>query len=458
MPFDPHRAAIRFGTGLSPVLEPPASVAAMLAALAGPDLALAALPGPQPGEALALERAHAAASRAAREGGTAAERAAAEAERRRIRGEVEPLRMAQLRAHLARLVAGADGLRERLALFWADHFTVEARTIVGRVRVAPYAQEAIRPHVAGRFGDLLAAAVLHPVMLSYLDQVRSVGPGSRAGLRGGRGLNENLARELLELHTVGVGAAYGQGDVRELAELLTGLTVDAEGALAFRPGWAEPGAETVLGAAFPAEAGLATIRAALDHLAARPETARHLSRKLAVHFVADAPDEGLVGAMAEEWSATGGDLLAVVGAMLGHEAAWAPAKAKVKPPIEVLASGLRALGVEAGAILALDLRATRRFFANPLAVMGQPWQDPSGPDGWPEEAEAWVVPQFMAARIDWAMNRPEELVADLPDPRDVVRTALGPDAREEVAFAARAAERRSEGIGVILASADFQRR
>ena len=144
--------------------------------------------------------------------------------------------------------------------------------------------------------------------------------------------------------------------------------------------------------------------------------------------------------------------------LLAHPAAWDPAKRKVKPPIEVLASSLRALGVGAGAVMAMDLRATRRFFLNPLAVMGQQWERPGGPDGWPEEAEAWVTPQFVAGRIDWAMNAPEELVDPLPDPRAFVRVALGPAASDQVAFAARAAERASEGVGCVLASADFQRR
>ncbi|EPX82769.1 Uncharacterized protein putative in bacteria [Rubellimicrobium thermophilum DSM 16684] len=457
MTFDPHLAAIRFGTGLSPYLPPPSSIEAMLERLAGPDVAARAIPAMSYTEALAIERAFAQANRQARNGETAAIRAAARAERDRLRRLVEPTRLAQFRTVLARQVASEDALRERLLLFWANHFTARPKTTVAGILIAPYVEEAIRPHVAGRFADMLTAVALHPVMVAYLDQARSIGPGSIQGRQSGRGLNENYARELLELHTVGVGGGYTQEDVRQLALLLTGVTV-AEGQTVYRPRWAEPGAETVLGRTYPAEADLATVQAVLADLAVRPETARHLARKLAVHFVSDAPEERLVEALAGEWLASGGDLLAVTGALLRHPAAWSPRKDKVKPPVDFIASALRALGLGADFLLPLGFRETRRLLANPLAVMGQPWQDPPGPDGWPEAPEAWITPQFMAARIDWAMNRPEEMQPDLPDPRDFVRIALGPAAREEVIFAAHAAERPSEAIGVILASSDFQRR
>jgi uncharacterized protein (DUF1800 family) len=455
--FDPHLAAIRFGTGLSPHLHPPRSVEAMLERLAGPDEAARAIPAMSYPEALALERAFARANGQSRNGETEAIRAAAFAERDRVRALIEPARLGQLRAVLARQAAAEDALRERLVQFWANHFTVKPRTSVAGVLVAPYVEDAIRPHVAGRFADMLTAVSLHPMMVAFLDQGRSVGPGSMTGQRMGRGLNENFARELLELHTVGVDAGYTQEDVRQLAMLLTGITV-VQGETIYRPRWAEPGAETVLGETYPEEASLDTVRALLADLAVRPETAKHLARKLAVHFVSDAPEAGLVEALAQTWLATGGDLLAVTGALLRHPAAWSPKKDKVKPPLDFIASALRALGLGPDFILPLEFRETRRVFVNPLAVMGQPWQDPPGPDGWPEAAQAWVTPQFMAARIDWGMNRPEEMRPDLPDPRDFVFTALGPAAREEVVFAAHAAERPSEAIGVILASTDFQRR
>jgi uncharacterized protein (DUF1800 family) len=399
-----------------------------------------------------------AASRESRNGETEAIRAAATERRNAIRRGAVDESLAMFRRTLARLVTAEDGLRERLALFWADHFTVEAKTLHYRHLLAPYVEEAIRPHLSGRFSDMLRAVVLHPVLLTYLDQSRSIGPRSRVGLRQDRGLNENLARELLELHTLGADGPYTQGDVRELAEALTGLMVGAEGEVAFQRQRAEPGAETVLGVTYPDRSGLEVIGEVLDDLAAHPATARHVARKLAAHFVADEPPEELVEALAATFEATGGDLGEVTGTLLAHPAAWAPERRKVKPPICWMASSLRALGLRAEAILDHDGRQTRRLFLTPLGVMGQPWDQPGGPDGWPDTAAAWITPQFMAGRIDWAMNRVEDIQPDLPDPRELVEVALGPLAGEAVAFAARAAERRSEGVGVVLASVDFMRR
>lgn len=456
MPFDPTLAAIRFGTGLSPRIAPPATPGAMMRRLLGPDEAAERLPiaryaeaRPSVAEFNALTRERRAARGRAREEAGAALAA--------LRGATERVRIGDARALLLRHATAEDALRERLALFWANHFTATSKNLIGRHLVQPFVEEAIRPHVAGRFADMLVAVETHPVMLAYLDQSLSFGPASRAGARSGRGLNENLARELLELHTVGVDGPYDQGDVRELAELLTGLTAQ-DGALVFRAERAEPGAETVLGATYAAEAGLASVEAALRGIAAHPATARHVARKLAAHFVADDPDADLVAALEATFARTGGDLSMVTATLLDHPAAWEPPRRKVKPPFDFLASALRALGVGEAALAGWDDREVRRSVLNPLGVMGQPWQRPGGPDGWPEAAEAWVTPQFVAARIDWSLNRPEEIVPDLPDPRAFVEAALGPAASEEVAFAARAAEKRSDGVGCVLASADFNRR
>jgi uncharacterized protein (DUF1800 family) len=249
--------------------------------------------------------------------------------------------------------------------------------------------------------------------------------------------------------------------VRELAELLTGLGWDPETGTAYRPRAAEPGAETVLGQTFSAEASLTTIHQALDALAAHPQTALHLARKLAVHFVADEPDADLVATLAARWMATGGDLAQVTAALLDHPAAWAPERAKVRTPWDYIGAALRALAVPPATIAALDAGALRQLVIRPLEVMGQPWQTPPGPDGWPERAEDWITPQFMAGRIDWAMLAPTRLLGDLPDPRDFAPQALGPgpqDVPEAVAFAAMAAENRAAGIGLILSAPAFQRR
>ncbi|GGL59809.1 DUF1800 domain-containing protein [Wenxinia marina] len=454
-PFDPELAVVRFGTGLSPRHPPPADADAMLRRLSGPDVIAARLPipvfaaqTPTVAELRALNRARRAAGSegAAQEAYDTARRAAGAAADR------------QLMTLLARAAATPDGLRERLAWFWADHFALQPRNGFTRHMVEPFVEEAIRPHLAGRFGAMLTAAVTHPLMLDYLDQSRSVGPDSRLGRRTGRGLNENLAREVLELHTIGVGGPYDQTDVRQFAELLTGLVWNQDAGTEFRRNMAEPGAETVLGRVYGPQPSLAGVTAALEALAVHPATARHVSRKLAVHFVAPEPSDALVAAMAGTWDETGGDLGAVVSALLAHPDAWVLERRKVRRPVEFVAAALRALDLPADRLLALSQRDVRRFARTPMAAMGQSWGRPPGPDGWAEDEADWVTPQGLAARIDWAMRVPVHLTQALPDPREFAPVALGSALSPEVSFAAEAAESVPEGIGLVLASAAFQRR
>ncbi len=448
----PEIAAARFGYGLPLPAGAPAEPAAMLAALVGPDAAAAAFPGPPPAEA----RAAIASAHAVR---TALRRDRSEANRDALhaaRLETRRITDAGLRASLLRALAAPDGLRERLVRFWAGHFAVSARLQFDGPLPFLLAEEAIRPHVAGRFADMLRAVTLHPAMLAFLDQPASVGPGSAQGQRRGRGLNENLARELMELHTLGSGAPYTQDDVREMAELLTGLTITPEVATGFEPGSAEPGPETVLGRRYAGE-GLAPVEAMLDDLAARPETAGHIARKLAVHFVADEPDPGLVTALAGRFAETGGDLAAVIEALLGHPAAWAPDLGKVRQPFDFLAAGMRALAVAPERLAGMPAGRFRRLVQTPLRLMGQPWQEPPGPDGWPEEGAAWITPQRLAARITWAMEAPPLLVTP-PEPTELARRALGTRAEAGLLAAAARAETRAEGVGLVLASPAFNRR
>lgn len=293
-----------------------------------------------------------------------------------------------------------------------------------------------------------------------------MGPGSpKADKRGAKaGLNENLARELLELHTLGVGAAYGQGDVRQLAELLTGLTYDAKQGTKFRKDFAEPGAETVLGKRYGGDKpGLGDIRAVLEDLAAHPATAAHIARKLAVHFISDTPDPDLVRVLTERYRDTDGDLAQVYEALLSHPAAWVPELSNIKLPDEFVASAMRALAVDPQAFIGIEdgrehEKLVQRLFVQPLRLMGQPWQDPLGPDGWAEDDAAWMTPQGLTARMDWALSAPARMCDPLPDPRVFVTDALGNDAPEPVRFAAKASENKREGIALILASPAFQRK
>ncbi|WP_101067788.1 DUF1800 domain-containing protein, partial [Roseovarius salinarum] len=398
--------------------------------------------------------------RAARRAATEGDREAARRDaRRRKRG----LRRDAARwagQMLLRRALGEDGLRERLTAFWADHFTAVGKGALMRELHTPHVEQAVRPHVAGRFSEMVRAVATQPMMLRYLDQHRSVGPNSRAAERNRRlgGLNENLAREMLELHTLGPAGPYDQADVRELAELLTGLTFNARDGFVFRADRAEPGAETVLGVSYGGRGGrLSDIHAALDDLATHPATARHIAKKLAVHFVSDAPAPDLVAHMAARFAAADGDLAQVYAAMLEHPAAWDPVARNVKAPVDFVGSALRALDIVPGHLPRDRPGEMRDTLLTPLALMGQEWARPLAPDGWPEDDAAWITPQRLAARLQWAMSAPFLLRKVLPDPRDFVHVALGARAPNDVIAAARASESRAEGIGVVLASPAFQR-
>ncbi|MGL4235127.1 DUF1800 domain-containing protein [Tabrizicola sp.] len=440
--MDAEGIAIRFGYGLPAILSDPK---ALIDGLAGPDRAAVDWPGVNLAEVAPVMKAYREARKAKDEGGVKAARRAATG-----------LAMRGLKATLARAVGSGDVFRERLVAFWADHFTVAARNLLEAPLPGVLVDEAIRPYVGGRFAEMLKAVTTHPAMLIYLNQEASFGPGSRKGKRQKKGLNENLARELLELHTLGVGAGYSQADVRELAELLTGLAVTPEG-FAFDARRAEPGPETVLGVTYRGE-GMTPVLQALDDLAARPETARHIARKLAVHFVADAPDDALVGALEGVFRDTGGDLLAVSEALVFHPGAQGAGAGKARQPFDFVVAAFRALGVQPAQILDAEPRVLRRMVLDPLKAMGQPFQQAQGPDGWPEAEADWITPQGLAARIEWAMGAPERLVRPLPDPRAFLQTALGARAGERLTWAVGAAESARDGVGLVLSSPEFNRR
>ncbi|MCU0829275.1 MAG: DUF1800 domain-containing protein [Tabrizicola sp.] len=440
--MDIETIAIRFGYGLPVTVQDKTEV---LALLSGPDHAVERWPGPRLADLAPLIRDY----RALRKTND-------EAAQKDLLQQGDQLALRGVQAIFCRALGSTDGFRERLVAFWADHFTVAPRNRLERALPAILIDEAIRPHVTGRFADMLRAVTLHPAMLIYLNQEASFGPGSPRGKRQKKGLNENLARELLELHTLGVGAAYSQTDVRELAELLTGLTIGPEG-FVFDPRRAEPGAETVLGATYQGK-GLEPVHQVLDDLARHSDTARHIARKLAVHFVSDTPEAGLVAALESVFRDTGGDLRAVAEALVAHPAAERPVAQKARQPFDFMIAALRALGVGPDAVRSLEFRQARRLLFDPLAAMGQPFQQASGPDGWPEGEADWITPQGLAARIDWAMAAPERLVRPLPDPRAFLSAALGSRAGDRLVWAVGAAESARDGVGLVLASPEFNRR
>jgi uncharacterized protein (DUF1800 family) len=358
------------------------------------------------------------------------------------------------RARLEHAIATDKPFLERLVMFWSNHFCVSAAKGPGMRAIAgAYEREAIRPHVLGRFADMLKAVEQHPAMLIYLDNQLSIGPNSRAGLRRNRGLNENLAREILELHTLGVDGGYTQGDVTNLARIITGWTVgrgeatpDRAGHFVFAEVFHEPSRWTVLGKIY-GDDGLASGEAALADLARHPATARHIARKFATHFISDNPPAGLVSKLEASFRDTGGDLAALARTLVAEPESWEAAPAKVIPPWDFLVSLHRGLGVEAKAPETMRL----------AAALGQPIWQVSSPKGWPDADNAWMGPSAVRERLRIA----ERVARDMPasaDPRAVVKDLLGPGASEHTIGAIARAETREQGFELLVMAPEFQRR
>ncbi len=463
MPFHPELAEIRFGCGLAPRsqqgLRRPASVSEMMDRLTGPDTVAELLPIPSMAAylpVLAMLQQSRKERRKAK--GTNAEDVARKAYRSQMRRARQDAGGWTGQMLMRRALTG-DGLRERLAAFWADHFTARGNGGIWPGAQLPYIETAIRPHVAGKFSHMLRAVAMQPLMLRYLDQSKSVGPNSaRVQKKGVGGLNENLAREMLELHTLGAGGPYGQNDVHALAKLLTGLSYDVKRGFSYRRSFAEPGPHVLLGQSFSGSVPeLSHITGALDMLARHPATGPHLARKMAVHFLGDTPDPDLTRAMATRYAQTGGDLAAMTLAMLEHPAAWADGQGNVRRPVDFIGAALRALDLAPQDMPGDSLKQMRALFLGPMELMGQPLDAPPGPDGWPEADAEWITPQRLAARLGWAMSVPSQLRRTLPDPQDFAQTALGEALPKPVRHAAARAETRAEGIGLVLASPAFQR-
>lgn len=357
---------------------------------------------------------------------------------------------------LARKVQNPRGFRERLFAFWLDHFTVSPTRANEDYMLGAYMEDAIRPHIAGKFATLLKSAITHPSMLFYLDQTASTGPNSVVGRRQGKGLNENLAREVLELHTLGVGGPYSQDDVRQFAELLTGLGLGPEG-MRFSRNRAEPGIEEILGHRYGgARAEIEHIYEFLDDLAMNPATATHLARKLVVHFIGPAPLPELVESMASAYVQSGGELTALYRELLASPASKTADFRKVRPPLEYVATVLRALDFDARSIASANANETRKL-AQALTAMGQRPFKPSGPDGWPEAADSWITPPQLAARIEWAGHL-ARTYADDRDPRALLHAVLGDTAPDDLSFAVSGAETKWEGVALLLVSPSLMRR
>ncbi|HSS86410.1 MAG TPA: DUF1800 family protein, partial [Reyranella sp.] len=303
----------------------------------------------------------------------------------------------------------------------------------------------------GRFVDMLLAVEGHPAMLFYLDNPGSIGPNSVAGINRTRGLNENLARETLELHTLGVRSGYTQDDVIGFANVLTGWTLvppadnpEHGGEFIFNPRLHEPGAQKVLGKVYGDE-GVEQGRAVLQDLAAHPATATHVAARLASYFIADKPPAPLVERMAKVFLDTSGDLKEIVRAMVTSDESWAQPPTKLKRPSEWIAGMVRAASLT---------QADPARFTGGQALLGEPLWRPSSPKGFPDDEASWIDGM---GRLDVANNFAER-VAGKVDPQDVIETVFASSVSAEVKQAVGRAESRQQALALLFMSSEFQRR
>ncbi|MFD0667515.1 DUF1800 domain-containing protein [Ramlibacter sp. MAHUQ-53] len=390
---------------------------------------------------------------AARQLEPVARAAAQESQRREARERL----LACMAARMQSALATPAPFVERLVHFWANHFAVSTDKVAVVGLAGAFEADAIRPHVLGRFEDLLAAATRHPAMLLFLDQPQSIGPLSVAALGAARrdpasrrGLNENLAREVLELHTLGVRHGYTQDDVTEFARALTGWGLDgAEGGsgFRFRPELHEPGTRVVLGRRYAAQ-GEAQSLDILRDLARAPATARHIAFKLARHFVADVPPPAVVDRLAAAFLRSEGDLHAVYAALVDSPEAWEPGPVKFKTPWDWSVSALRALGRR---------ELTGPQVAGLLAQLGQPVWRPGSPAGWDDVASAWAAPDALVRRVETA----QRLTAQAPpgvDARGLAPQVLPGGPGEATRQAIARAETGADALALLLVSPEFMRR
>ncbi|MBR0707068.1 DUF1800 domain-containing protein [Bradyrhizobium liaoningense] len=358
------------------------------------------------------------------------------------------LQEAKLRTEAA--LAAEIGFAERLVWFWSNHFCVSANKI--QSMSGAYEREAVRANALGRFVDLLLAVEGHPAMLFYLDNLESMGANSIAGINRSRGLNENIAREIMELHTLGVRTGYTQDDVISFANVMTGWTLVPPGAdpqhggeFTFNPRLHEPGGQTVLGKRYEqedAEQG----RAVLRDLAAHPATSAHVATKLARHFVADEPPPALIEQMAKTFRDTEGDLKQVAIAMVSSDEAWRGPPSKLKRPGEWVAGMVRATGIT-------TVDPVR--YTGGQELLGEALWRPSAPKGYPDDEASWI--DGVGRRLDIANNFAERITG-MADPQVIIEDVFASEIAQEVKQAVGRAESRQQALALLFMSADFQRR
>lgn len=394
--------------------------------------------------------------------------AARQATNRAIRREGVEIYRNAVNARLTSALDTETPFVERLVHFWSNHFAVSVDKPALAGLAGSFEMEAIRPHVLGRFEDMLVAVEQHAAMQVFLDQVRSVGPDSRAALRADqrdpahkRGLNENLAREIMELHTLGVRTGYTQADVTEFARAMTGWTVGGigggpaarfvadrpVGSFAFVPQVHQPGTRTIMGKAYGQD-GEAQASAVLTDLSVHPATARHIATKLARHFAGDNPPPAMVARLEKAFLSSRGDLPTVYRALIASPEAWSAAPAKFKTPWEWSVSSYRALGVT---------EVPAKAIQGLLDQLGQPMWKPGQPIGYDDTAASWAAPDAVLRRVEaaqrFASKAPPSIDARALAPQ-LFPAALTP----MTAQALSRAESPTQALALLLVSPEMMRR
>jgi uncharacterized protein (DUF1800 family) len=380
-----------------------------------------------------------------------------------------PVYIDEAHARFSHAVATSRPFLERLTQFWSNHFAVSIDKVAVLGLAGAMEREAIRPHVTGRFTDLLLAVEKHPAMLLYLDNQTSIGPNSKVAKlmdRRGKGrkldINENLAREILELHTLGVNGGYTQTDVTTFAKAISGWSIGGQdngrrlarlgldngtpGEFLFRVEFHEPGAKRLLGKSY-GDDGLKQGEVMLRDLAMRRETARHIATKLARHFIADDPPRAVIERMTEAWLDSRAHLPTVYQAMVVSPEAWETPLAKFKTPADYIHSVYRGL--------AIPVRDKRRVLRS-FETLGQRALSPGSPAGWPDTSADWDGSSALLKRIAWA-----DVVAQRMDhhnARELAPRLLGASLGEDTIKAIARAESAAQALTLLLASPEFMRR
>ncbi|MEM1173510.1 MAG: DUF1800 domain-containing protein [Pseudomonadota bacterium] len=371
----------------------------------------------------------------------------------------------QVTARYRHAAATERPFTERLVHFWSNHFAVSADKQPIPAIAGLFENEAIRPNVLGNFTELLTAAAQHPAMILYLDNQRSIGPDSKLGKRARRfrpdqalGLNENLAREILELHTLGVAGGYTQEDVTAFARVITGWSIGGAnpqgrfaegepGKFEFRDNIHEPGTQRILGKKY-AQGGVRQGEAVLYDLARHPSTATFIARKLVRHFVADEPSAGLVERLAAVYRENDTELRPVYRALIESDEAFGEQTSKYKTPHDFVISAFRAFD---------HVPSDGRFVAGALDAMGQTAYRPGSPEGWPDTAAAWGGPDALYKRIEWS-SAVANYAGSRIDPIELGQAALGSSLSTRTVQSIKRAESVMQGTTLLLASPEFQRR